>query len=1114
MKQGMEHGIEYSSFWGSDKVKDSAPNFPKKTDRDWMGRFQRFLDTLGDLALANLNTDAYVIYPVSIVASDNFRWSHWEEGVPIAVLQNELLTIIAPDKTFRKITFVDIPFSHIHSTRTHQSDLADSQSQVVQRAAWDIVLMLDYGLWTYSVNTSKRKGTELRLTFQDQVDAIDVERAINEFKQSNVSGLGHPPRARPMISRSSPMYVGRWSPIQTSKVTKQQEHHDDPPAQKIARDDDSQRSFSDDDAIMSSRTRSSRQQPTTRSLKNTKGSSSGSLSRLDSSGLSSAPTDTYQSELQQKQDNNQPARQSITASPKNMSSAQARPQQQNATAPSHENTSDTPDASTNASSSKESRRRHVATVNDTGDGAGSSEQAASSRSVSKRATHSKGKLPSISQVAKARVSKQIPTKARPAAVTRNKRSNNVKSMKEASSDDDSDEASIFDIPTQNMEQAQLKGTNHATADTRKGRKSQTKRQADSDDEFIPDRPLPEPKLKKKTTNTKRKDAPDVDADARQPKKRTNPKVKRDAEDAVAVESSDGHNSETEQSEPAESVRRNKPEEPLSRQSRKEPRLRQLKNKPSSHLAKQKPVQQAPSPVASTRHSLIGGLLNSVNPLVTSTALFKKPPRPSQDRQSPSTPTKSRSQPILRRSETPTEEPESPNEPLPLMTSSPPTWQAPEGRTDSVRRSVVDTEILSSNSKRVPDSPTAESTAISGHADRDDIDDQKRKGDMQTAKSDPFSHRRAGGKSTNFIRRLTGGDQIHDNPDSKKPMSHITLVNANDSDTSEMEEDTLRAAVQPPPRLRTSPKTTLSLTGVETSTRQRHTSFSDLNEPSMSVKAKQSKAHQVLQRSPNSAAQTAQSSYQKSIAAREEDGTRRDNYSDDSTTRIHAKSSGSGLSSAPLYGSQREAEAEDSVLSASGQPIDDTQMKDQCEDETRDQNQKRDQGLPNNGDADTEGDTTFVNDDDEYEHKQYELPSKAPTVRFPSNRPGPSSSSSHSSTSAESEPSSDPPIPTSQAEELEWEASLEPHQRALHDLLIRASKRVLRHIVDNETAVADIADVFARDGYHLLNQLLERQESAYSQVFDDLNKKKADLTTELESVAKRLAKERKRIKAVA
>jgi hypothetical protein len=124
-----------------------------------------------------------------------------------------------------------------------------------------------------------------------------------------------------------------------------------------------------------------------------------------------------------------------------------------------------------------------------------------------------------------------------------------------------------------------------------------------------------------------------------------------------------------------------------------------------------------------------------------------------------------------------------------------------------------------------------------------------------------------------------------------------------------------------------------------------------------------------------------------------------------------------------------------------------------------------------------------------------------------------SPSSYSSMSAEPEPLIESPIPSPHAEEMEWEASLQPHQRALHDLLVRTTKRVMRHIVDNETAVTDIAYIFAKDGEHVLNSFMQQHIVDYDCVFGDMVGKIASLHKELEKAAQYIANERIKVRAI-
>ena len=133
--------------------------------------------------------------------------------------------------------------------------------------------------------------------------------------------------------------------------------------------------------------------------------------------------------------------------------------------------------------------------------------------------------------------------------------------------------------------------------------------------------------------------------------------------------------------------------------------------------------------------------------------------------------------------------------------------------------------------------------------------------------------------------------------------------------------------------------------------------------------------------------------------------------------------------------------------------------------------------------------------------------KTSPLQFQSSPPGDYTPSSHSSTSAEPEPESEIPIPTDDIEEMEWEASLQPHQRSVHDQLIRVSKHVVRHVVDKETAIDDIVEMYSKDGEHLLNTLFERHNGEFESMLKDVEKKKENMRSEYEGLAKRLMRER-------
>jgi hypothetical protein len=185
VRQALELHIEFASFWTSDKVKNSAPDFPEAPHSKWMSNFQSFLDTLGDLALAKPITDPCLLYPVSLVASDGFQWVATDNGMPITIIEQESLTVLLPDLTLRTVQCLDVPVAHIQSTKTRQAPLHDSQSRTTNHAPCDLVLTLKPGSWGYRLNESTRAATEFSILFAQSSDAIECESAIKEIRKSS-----------------------------------------------------------------------------------------------------------------------------------------------------------------------------------------------------------------------------------------------------------------------------------------------------------------------------------------------------------------------------------------------------------------------------------------------------------------------------------------------------------------------------------------------------------------------------------------------------------------------------------------------------------------------------------------------------------------------------------------------------------------------------------------------------------------------------------------------------------------------------------------------------------------------------------------------------------------
>ncbi|KAF1945417.1 hypothetical protein EJ02DRAFT_42580 [Clathrospora elynae] len=928
IRQAIDRGIEYNSFWTSDKITNSAPNFPAKTDGRWMASFQAFLDTLDELALASQSDEPSIIFPVSIVASDGFRWRDSDTGCPVALIQAGLLTVIAQE--LEELQFVDIPLNHIQSMHSHPSKLHDSQARQTGHEPWDLVLTLNVQPWSYRLDSSIRTGAEITFLFQHSGDAHEWESCIKQHQRGQEASMTVlPPKTHPMMSRTSPIDASS-SPHRTRNGTDTQltlqsaskTHH-------IARAVSQELIATSSDPIAPQ-----------------------SLSQPPHDELPAGPVETGHDDLN------------------------------------------------------------------------------SSKQMGPIRPASKGKLPSVSQAIKVKAFKQLRA---PSDV--------FDIPAERTGDRPANSPSASGSPSPKQTKGSKAACSHVAANgTTKGRKSQTKRKADDDDdEFVP-----EGKRTRSKTSAKRKAEPNAVVEDKQPKRKAR---------IVSTLTATG---------------------PATAGPTK------VKKVSNIQQPKPRPPRKPPSSVASPRHSLIGGLLGSQRPAKISSVSFKKPKLPVRAAQTPSTPTRPRIRPVelLGRPQTPMGARRRPNdEPLPHMPSSPPTGHVTVDGGDWVEQTAAEQEILSSNSKPVPASPNAESTAISGHADREDVASEKQRGESQIAKSDPFQQGRDGKQATFFTRRLTGEDPANAKLDLGQGPSHSMPTQLAGSSTAEVEALSLTTASQPLPQSMPWQKKLSGPSEAGKFGAYQRTELTNLPKPP------------TLPRKDR---------FQVTEPLSQQDSKRVAEYmSDEANRRVSlgvAPDQTEGSTSG-YKGGNLTVHMEDSIAAASQQAIDNhiEQSSQICDD------------------AFTEGDNTLVNYD---EDEPAETKLKASPIHFRSSPPIPGSSSSHSSTSAEYEPVTEPLLPSPEAEEMEWEANLQPHQRALHDLLIRTTKRVVRYIIDNETAVTDIVEIFARDGEHVLNSLVQRQGDDYNHVFEDLEGKRKGLRKELEIAAKQMAKEKQRVIAMA
>ncbi|KAJ4988352.1 hypothetical protein SVAN01_06130 [Stagonosporopsis vannaccii] len=494
---------------------------------------------------------------------------------------------------------------------------------------------------------------------------------------------------------------------------------------------------------------------------------------------------------------------------------------------------------------------------------------------------------------------------------------------------------------------------------------------------------------------------------------------------------------------------------------------------------QSAAQQNIQNVAASRHPLIERL-KSKSPSKIAAPMFKKPGQPAS---TPGRP-KSKAIRITPRPQTP-HDTRKDFEDLPAYNpASTPRSQSIHEEDFGVGYTPIDTEILSSNTKRVPDSPHAESTAISGHADQDDVHREKRRGDLETAKSDPF--RGEGQRLTTFTRKLTAescleGGAGHD--------GHRSLLGELLSD--DLEVDDPRTILITQPLSKHSPSLFKHRVQSHLQSHAQHTTAQTKDFAGPSAHAAE---HHKVDTTLNHASRSLTFEPTRGVRASQ------------TNTPTHRRTAPMNRSSpnpvlialkerrTPMTPANEPAELNHSDLLDAQEAIVDA---------LPDAPQREAHAVG------PDGETTLVGEDDDMP-EQHTAESR--DLRFRSSPPIPDSSSARDISSDNSQPEPELSPPTSRADELEWEDALQPHQRDLHEQLLRTSKRVIRHIVDNETAVTDIAGVFANDGERILNLMLERQNNESAEAFRTLARKKQDLLKELSDASKNLKQQRKELRA--
>ncbi|KAI4928809.1 hypothetical protein J4E85_005430 [Alternaria conjuncta] len=675
-------------------------------------------------------------------------------------------------------------------------------------------------------------------------------------------------------------------------------------------------------------------------------------------------------------------------------------------------------------------------------------------STSKR-TYGKGKLPRVSQATKQNIFKKLNSEDEALDVLIESKRNVYNTS--------SDTSGVASSPRRNLRSSKAASDKEPVKTKTKARTLHNKNGADDDEDFIPSQTRP-----KTRTTPKRKATPDPMTDDN-PRKRSRKELNKGPKSTV-----------TGAKQQAKALPLAKPSKP-------------------------------PSSVPSSRHTLIGGLLGLQRPAKISESPFKKPTLPARVAQTPSTPTKPsrKTVGVPVRPQTPVEARRcSGDDALHYMASSPPVADEAEENDEWHHAIAVEAAMLSSNSKPTPASPNAESTAISGHADCEDIASEKKTGDWQTAKSDPFGRRSAGKKATSFIRRLTGEGSLNEDIAPTIDVSNQRpLLVAGSSAT-----EALPSIAASRPVLQKTPSGGKEATLTEGDTNKAHPNPKAASPYTGTTdhQTQESRDQGGVQQKDDTKRHNEQAgTHPKPTALSKEKTT---------TRKVSEDAAGNGTTVPTLLFNSRFIDTTQPTVQADQEATESTRN---LLEETRqivDQPQQLNEGIRQLNDGGPieqayHEDDTLIGGGEDNQEADNDFFDASP-IHLQSSPPHLGSSSSHSSTSAVREPLTDPPLPTSQAEEMDWEASLQPHQRDLHELMIRTSKRVMRHIINNEASLDDIAEMYAQDGEHVLSTLIKRHDTDYEDVFQGMESTKGKLRKELQRAAKQMAKDRESVATIA
>jgi hypothetical protein len=1113
MREGLARGINFLSFWPNDKVQQSVSHFPRDAGPRWMDEYQQYLEMLVAVAITDRVNDCSLCYVVSLTATDGYRREP-NDALSVLIVQREQLTVLTADPMLQDIAFVDVPLSNIRSVCRKRSVLHDSQGQQTKLKPWDVILRLS-GSWTYRVNSSQRAGREVTIIFKSEDDAMECENSINDYL------------CRPQTASTNPLSID-------------QSPDAEPEQERAARvEQRRQRALADlGEAVACEDNISASAEET--------GSNTGSVIRASTTTLEPQETFVSGRASVRKSTVLRNAEVEMLSSPPVSKSASSRLhagassarsmcgasviETQKQFAPSKSGA--LPMVKEPASSSVNTQRLPFGQKADVM--FEFPEQSPRIERPGNASTaNSFAKLNSTSN--KLKVLKEV-TKARPIGPKPKPKPKTQRSGVKDTQDED----------RTRVRASSLRPGAHDIA---------PKAQASSSSAAVPSSSLP--KIAKphgaQSASIQPADS-DVFAIPQDEDTGAKPRAKRTRARTVAykeLETSEDEVSESEYTEkkrrktrsPAKrslAVKRSRSKPPLTLSARttmkgskhvkssggeaqsmnftKPPLLSQLVPRSKVSKAHSKPARDGKENVTpTTSYAVESPKLANAMALGSEIDILDKLNKHKDEHKHTASfiqGSEHKAAVVSRKRVAESSPPATPSrvkrtktistllghgiEQDDVISVKPPTTIAPlrvlsdpsSPCGKSNQRSSNHSNVESNKSMRAPAKPNVDqNTSVAPHSQRRHIADSRKRIDKRHTPMHQHRKQRQTGGSAN-VELLSSNSK----PTPASPRAESTAISGH-ADPARMnierEMGVHEIEKNDPFNRRSNPQRLTSFT--RRLTRDEQSVFDE-------AKAREGASFELpieLGDSESSSDTSSEADFEAEppMRTREPAPALKSRSLSVESPRVRQSIKYSRGPTVEL------SEPPNKALRSVDVAMDDLARSSSLQ--LAENTEKIDSVFPAN-DVTMDGDT-FI----EQESEQVPNQKQSPVLFGSSPPPLDGSPSSHSSTSAEApEPRTDPPVPASETDEMEWESSLQPHQRSLHDELLRVSTRVMRHVVDNETAIAGIADTYARDGKHLLDTLVDRYNGEFTAMFKDVDKKKGKMISASEQLLQKLGKDSK------